>query len=600
MTLQEIHVFLEDNIKILNNLHSFTQFILQKKSESLADTDKIKIDIENAIFSIIEYIKTKRFDWMTKAYEVISQDYDYIALRIEQTQSFLLKAIYSEILYYSNESQFKSYVKYAVENYYNVLKIFETELSAKSTENFIHSMVGTIKKLLHLAVISKTSKMKDIKTLIIKLVQVDNDIPLSHYLKVSIISEMLEYNKTFKKVDFEGIDDIFWNLVNLKFREGAYHYLTYIIPNYAYKIDERRGKLSYNWDDMLGKSLINLMKIEDSNISARKWCIDAIKHYARLNKYTNKIKQLEQKYITFKDKLELAELKQNIDTKPFTDNAKEILKSSPIEIFKTLSTSNDFYPPLNSLKNQYCLFDDLVSTSYLDHNMHPAKRSALNTEFDCYLKNYSAYWQLYQITIQYIFIEGIRNEKFKLQDLINFLMSYSNFFDLIKKERIRYNWSATIISIFETYFKEIELWQQNPAIYYPFLVTITDSLVLKFETWIRHYLSCYKQPTTASLPQEQGIMREKDLNFLLYDEFITEHFEPNDLLYFRYLFIAREGVNLRNDIAHGNLTPEQYTVELFNYVFFAFLRLAKYKFPTLERNRLIKNRNRRLIKYTCV
>lgn len=145
MTLQEIHVFLEDNIKILNNLHSFTQFILQKKSESLADTDKIKIDIENAIFSIIEYIKTKRFDWMTKAYEVISQDYDYIALRIEQTQSFLLKAIYSEILYYSNESQFKSYVKYAVENYYNVLKIFETELSAKSTENFIHSMVGTIK-----------------------------------------------------------------------------------------------------------------------------------------------------------------------------------------------------------------------------------------------------------------------------------------------------------------------------------------------------------------------------------------------------------------------------------------------------------------------
>ena len=68
------------------------------------------------------------------------------------------------------------------------------------------------------------------------------------------------------------------------------------------------------------------------------------------------------------------------------------------------------------------------------------------------------------------------------------------------------------------------------------------------------------------------------------------------LLYFSYLFIAKEGWNLRNEIAHGVLIPEQYTVELFNWVFFAFLRLAKYDFPTAERNRLVKNRKQRLLK----
>ena len=311
--------------------------------------------------------------------------------------------------------------------------------------------------------------------------------------------------------------------------------------------------------------------------------------------------QLEQKYISFKDKLEFTEFKEGIDTKPFTDVAEEILMHSPIEIFKILSASNDLYPPLENLKTQGGVFDDIFPTSYLDHNMHPSKISLLKTEQDLYLTNYRMYWQLYQITVQYILIEGIKKNRFDLQDLITFLMNYSSFFDLIpksisKKKRIRYNWSTTIISIFETYFTEIDRWIKNPKIYYPYLVIITESLVLKFETWIRHYLACYKQPTISSLPKENGIIREKDLNYLLYDDFIIEKFDFNDLLYFRYLFIAKEGWNLRNEIAHGVLIPEQYTVELFNWVFFAFLRLAKYDFPTAERNRLVKNRKQRLLK----
>lgn len=601
MSLQEIHEYLENNVKILDHLYDFAQFIISRKAESLTDTDKTKIDIENAIFSIIEYIKTKRLDWMNKAYEIISQDYDYVAQRIEHTQNSLLKAIYSEILYYSNVPQFKSYIKYAVENYYNVLQIFYTELSDKSTEDFIHSMIDIIRKLLHLAVISKTSKIKDIKALIIKLTLVDNNIPLSHYLKVSIISEMLEYNKTFKKADFEGIDDIFWDLVQRKFKEKDYHYVISIISQYAHEIDKKRGKLSYPWDDMMGKCFEKSMAIADSNLVARHWCINAIKHYTRLNKYTNKIKLLEQKYVSFKDKLEFSELGGKIDNTPFIDFAKDILKLKPVEIFKMLSASNIFYPPLENLKNQYSTFDDIFPTSYLDHNMHPSKISDLKTEQDLYLTNYRMFWQLYQTTIQYIFIEGVKENKFNLKDLINYLMDCSSFFDLItksisKNKRIRYNWSATIISIFETYFKELEKWFENPEEYYPYLVTIIDSFVLKFETWIRYYLECYKQPTISSLPQENGIIREKDLNYLLYDDFIIKKFDFNDLLYFRYLFIAKEGWNLRNDIAHGILNPKQYTVELFNWVFFAFLRLSKYDFPNTEHNRFIKNRTNRFLK----
>lgn len=597
----DIYEYLDKNVKILYHLHRFNNMILSSKENYISDIDKCKMDIENAIFSTIEFVKTRRLDWMFKSYEIISQNYAYIVQRINQTKNKLLKAIYSEILYYSDEQQYKPYIQQAIENYYEVLNEFYIALSGKPTDDFIHSIINVIRKLLHLAVKSKTTKLKDIKVLILKIIQVNNNFKLYHYLVVSIIELMLEYDKTFKKVDFEGVDDIFWNLVLLKLKEENYHYLINIISKYGNKIDEKRGKLSYPWDEVLGKCFIKSMEKADSNLAARIWCIEAIKHYTKLNKYTNKIKQLEQKYVTFQDKLEFLEQSQPVNTKLWVDKATKILKLSPIDIFRTLSVSNDFYPPLDSLKNQGGVFEDLFPTSYLDHNMHPSKISLLKTEQDLYLTNYRMYWQLYQITIQYILIDGIKKNCFDLQNLITFLMNYSSFFDLIpksisKKKRIQYNWSATIISIFETYFTEMDRWIKNPKEYYPYLVTITDSLVLKFETLIRYYLSCYNQPTIASLPQEKGIIREKDLNYLLYDDFVIEKFDFNDLLYFRYLFIAKEGLNLRNEIAHGILIPEQYTVELFNLVFFAFLRLAKYSFPTAEQNRFIKNRNKRLLK----
>ena len=600
MPLSEVYQYLESNLQFLHHINSISEIVDSKVHKSLSVQENLELDVEKAILSIIDSIKTERLEWMSKAYEIISQNYDYIIRRISQTNNPLLQAIYSEILYYSNESKYKLYIKIAVEGYYEVLnKAFE-DLSTTASKDFVHSIVDIITKLLHLAVLSKSNKLKDIKILVLKFLQVESNIELYHYLIVSIIELMLEYKKIFKKADFEGVDDIFWNLVQLKFKGKDYHYLTHIIPRCAYKIDERRGKLSYNWDEMFGKCLIKSMETADSNIASRKWCVDAIKHYTRMNKYTNKIKQLEQKYVTFKDKLEFAKHSYPIETELFVNTAKNYLELEEVEIYKQLSASIDFYPPIESLKSSNGGFYEIFPISFLDHNMHPSKISALNTELDFCLHNYSWYWQGYQITIQYLILEGIKNGKLSLQGLLSFLIDYSCFLDLIprtiSKKRIKYNWSSAIISIFTTYFKEIELWQKNPKKYYPFLVTITDSLVLKFETWIRHYLSCYKQSTIASVPQEQGVIREKDLNYLLYDEFITEHFEPNDLLYFRYLFIAKEGWNLRNDIAHGNLTPEQYTVELFNYVFFAFLRLAKYIFPTAEKNKLIKNKKQRILK----
>ena len=144
--LSEIHQYLENNVKILNYLYSITEFIQTKKSDNFSDDIKTKIDIESAIFAIVEDIENKRFDWMNKAYSTISQNYEYIKQRIKNTSNFLLKAIYSEILYYSNDSQYRNYIQQAVENYFIVLKEAAKDLSDSSSENFVHSLIAILKK----------------------------------------------------------------------------------------------------------------------------------------------------------------------------------------------------------------------------------------------------------------------------------------------------------------------------------------------------------------------------------------------------------------------------------------------------------------------
>ena len=110
MPLSEIYQYLEDNVTILYRIRSVNNAIDAKIAEKSIQ-ESIEISIEKAVFTVAESIKTNFLDWMNRPYEIISQNYSYLVDRITQTQNSLLKAIYSEILYYSNEPEYKSYIK---------------------------------------------------------------------------------------------------------------------------------------------------------------------------------------------------------------------------------------------------------------------------------------------------------------------------------------------------------------------------------------------------------------------------------------------------------------------------------------------------------
>ena len=64
---------------------------------------------------------------------------------------------------------------------------------------------------------------------------------------------------------------------------------------------------------------------------------------------------------------------------------------------------------------------------------------------------------------------------------------------------------------------------------------------------------------------------------LLALEAIQKYFDENDLLFFRYLFVAKEGMNLRNNVAHSFYRFDNYNFHMMHLLICAFLRIGKYK-----------------------
>jgi hypothetical protein len=103
-----------------------------------------------------------------------------------------------------------------------------------------------------------------------------------------------------------------------------------------------------------------------------------------------------------------------------------------------------------------------------------------------------------------------------------------------------------------------------------------DSLTLKFEGALRDFAGVIGVSTVLTGKNNQ--LREKYIEELLIDKQIQKCFDENDALYFNYLFVAKNGLNLRNKVAHSFLKPQHYSHQLIHLLICAFLRLGKYKF----------------------
>jgi len=319
---------------------------------------------------------------------------------------------------------------------------------------------------------------------------------------------------------------------------------------------------------------------------------EAIPYYkhAGLDK---KVREVEQRYFELKKELKLSKFEVPLDDEAAEALANyhdkviaKLMEGSPEDIYGYLLMGHNIFPPKSWLKemnkNRDSAFLDLVTTMRFDinNNVSKDKDDSASKEQRKIYENYHWYLRL-QIfpLLQRIFVEGIRKGKMSFPTLMDFFMDKTWLGQELTEtdsggEIEKYNWMSVIAPSLLDYFVQIEGALRSTQPFTNFVMPI-DSLTLKFEGALRDFCRLLKISTTVA--GKRNVLREKYIEELLDEVEIKKHFDENDLLFFKFLFVAKEGINLRNNIAHGFYRFGNYSFHLMHLLICAFLRLGKYR-----------------------
>lgn len=114
-----------------------------------------------------------------------------------------------------------------------------------------------------------------------------------------------------------------------------------------------------------------------------------------------------------------------------------------------------------------------------------------------------------------------------------------------------------------------ESFNKNPKVDWRFCV---DFLTPKFELIIRSIASVLSIPVVKSL--RNGETQFITLENILANPKLKVIFNDDDILLFKQTF-TKDGLNIRNEVAHGLLLPQDYNSRIALHVFLSVLRLCK-------------------------
>jgi hypothetical protein len=413
-------------------------------------------------------------------------------------------------------------------------------------------------------------------------------------LKIYLLQYMLEMSQ-FKKQDFNGSLELVRKLGGSRGDTPPDLFLKKEIHNTGLRIAQRVGSDSKIWNKRIGDTIVKMaeQRMDDETrmipLSLYK---DAITYY-KATGFDKRVKEIENRYFELKKELKLSKVEIPLPEKEsellsnyLNAQSQKLLEYSPEQIFTYFATSDDIFPKKvfikERVKNQQDSFLDSITTIKFDinKNVSKEKNGIVEKENTNLYKSYHFYIIMSVVPLLHrIFIDGIRNGKLSYENLVKFIFEKTwlgqviSDFDL-SGEPIQYRWISLIAPSFHEYFLQSEgaLKSNNPNTNY---VMPIDSLTLKFEGVLRDFAKIIGVPTTTS--GKGNVLREKYIEELLAEEDIQKFFDENDLLFFNYLFVAKDGMNLRNNIAHSFFRFNNYSFHLMHLLICAFLRIGKYK-----------------------
>ena len=517
--------------------------------------------------------------------------YKYLITRLDATNQPKLKARYAHILWCSPKKH-KKFAKIAIDSYSKLISTYEQgyDKDGHFLDNEISEAVLNVYSIAR----QINDDVEEVKSELRRLVQKFSS--SAAFSARNLIQFMLESKKGFVKADFDGLENVCWQIAEYftDDKQTAIEFLTL-----GETVDRKLNKQSHPWHQRIAQHYEALTELfENGPNVALFFCVNAIENYKKIPD-EEKVKELEQRYSELKGSMVFGEFREKVDltetVKEFSEFAKELVKNETSEeIIRYLILDKNLLPTYDevekSMQEQVKEFPllHMLSKVVLDQSVNTAQHfdSEEEKKYFNILSNYKLYLELANTyLIRAVFCEAILENKLTFDVLIDFIKNHCWYGKNLSKQlpndqTVTYNWLNLIAPALNEYFRQMNLFFADPTINFPNFVLGLDSLILKIEGLFRELCQLSGIATFHQKKDNSGrnIAQEKDINALLHEDAIKNLFDEDDLLFFKFLLIEKSGYNLRHRIAHSLMSFQEYNCDYMHLVILALLRLGKYDF----------------------
>lgn len=586
-TSEDFYSYIEKNLNSISSNNCINK-ILEKSLSLLDDKEgKFKV-IQDCFYFDINDGKIVPF-WQT-IYEdgtifknpdidkINDEEIKYIRKRIKLSKNNYFIARFSHILWSKTEDIF--FAKNAISAYISILNNLTSD--SEKIKNNTYEISKILSNVTYISL--KVSFSVDIlKKLIHKLI---NNECAPNSIRVDCIRILVENqkHKCITKEDFTNLEKI----CNHIYENSDDEYIILDALHLGSKISQILKKDNKNW--LLKEAKYYEQKLEQAEpIFAARYCRQAISLYKKL-KINDKVNQLSQKYIYIGKDLKLGQISSgNINITKMINYAKQMaIELNGDDIIKFLIADN--VPQYEYINNE-CLkeikkntISSLAYTQVIDRfghitNIIDSEDKKLNFLIS---QHYDFYMHAIETILFFFLEETIKLNKLSGDMLIQFLDKntwYGQTFakELTNNQQLQYKWIDLLKEPIDSFFKKFKKFVENPK-EYPNLIMETDSLTSKIEGIVRDILQYSKLNNIKlyTFDNNEGFVW-KNLNNYLKDKNIEQIIEKDDVEFMKYCLVDNLGVNLRNNISHSLLYPQDYTVSKFIMLIIIILKLSLYK-----------------------
>lgn len=594
--IKDFYVFLDQHALKLSKDHDLLDAIIRYRGFTSSDEEKKYLQFEIWIFSF-QILSNNLFSssvgfelephLISKFPTISSLDLsmnDYIQNRAKSCQNNYLKARYNHILWkgrYKNNS----YAKEAIAHYLACIR--DASLSFRSENDGFASFIGGLHENILALGVQIKQEPDDIQKITETILNGNN---LPFWLKNDVVKNMLNAHKLFNPKSLFKCLSLFENEMNSGEIRDDFYWIHNVLPN-AISLAQKTKTDKKKWINEIGYANLRLAESTLNDREERAF-IKAGLYKDAINAFSesgNKLKkeETEQKYFDLKPQIKLTHFQIPYDDKTISllqENDKflkaqagEVLKNKSDYVYSLIGKGS-FFPRFGDVEkasNEYRIhFLDFTTALYFDENKNLSNRNEFDQRiFEVY--NTRVDYTLLPF-LHYIIITGIANGRLTAKNLIKHLVLNS----WIGKRRVSYdldggeihsNWIYLIYPALSDFFNQV-LASKASKYYRPSFVLCTDSLALKLEGLFRDFSARFGVSTTK---KKKSGLEEVQIHDIISNDTMRKYFNEDDFLFFNYVF-SKEGLNIRNNIAHCLYHENEYHPDKMLLLIAILLRIGKY------------------------